>query len=245
YEAVRVAAEGPTTLSRFANTAARSGFDGVVVRNRYANPAEYDREKLTEAFGIDVVPGIEIDADDRTAASGTIGHRRAETVILVLRGGTPDLNRFAAETPKVDVLSNPMGGEGDLNHVIVRAAAENGVRLEVDLGPALRMSGGPRVQHLRALRKQRELIQAYDAPYVVSASPRTHLQIRRPRELVALGAQLDFEAEFIEAGLEEWEHLAERNRERRSDSYVGPGVRIEPGDDFDRNDETDTDTDGQ
>ncbi|MFB6267201.1 MAG: RNase P subunit p30 family protein [Halodesulfurarchaeum sp.] len=241
YEAVRVAAEGPTTVSRFASTAARSGFDGVVVRNRNADPAAYDREAIADAFGIDVVQGIEIDADDRTAASGTIGHRRSEAVILVLRGGTPDLNRFGAENPKVDVLSNPMGGEGDLNHVIVRAAAENGVRLEVDLGPALRMSGGPRVRHLRALRKQRELIQAYDAPYVVSASPRTHLQVRRPRELVALGAQLGFEPEFIEAGLEEWGTLAARNRERRSDSYVGPGVRIEREDDSDIEDETGTD----
>jgi ribonuclease P/MRP protein subunit RPP1 len=88
----------------------------------------------------------------------------------------------------------------------------------------LRLDGGRRVQALRKLRKLRELVGAYDAPYVVSATPRSHLQLRAPRELDALGETLGFEAGAMRAGLREWGRLAERNRERLSESFIAPGV---------------------
>ena len=230
YEAVRVGAEGPTTVSRFASTVARSGFDGLVVRNRHDAQADYDPAALTDSFDLDVVTGIEIDVADKRAASGAIGNHRSEAEVLLLSGRDPTLNRYAVESPRVDVLADPMGGEGDLNQVIVKAAANNGVYLEVNLGPVLRSEGGKRVQALRGLRKLRELIAAYDAPYVVSASPETHLQVRAPRELLAVGEQIGFDSAQIERGLAAWGDIAARTRDRRSDEYVAPGVRREEPD---------------
>lgn len=227
YDAVRVAAEGPTTVSRFASTLARVGFAGMVVRNRQDAMAEYDPAAIAERYGIDVVPGIEIVTDDKAVASGTIGHRRTEAVVLLLRGDSPELNRFAAESPRVDVIADPRGGEGNLNHVIVKTAADNDVALEVNLGPVLRQSGGPRVQALRRLRKLRELIEAYDAPFVVSVDAETHLQVRAPRELLAVGEEIGFEREQIQAGLERWGTIAANHRRRDDPDYVAPGVRLE------------------
>ncbi len=227
YEGVRVAAEGRTTVSRFARTVARMGFDGMVVRNGQADPARYDAESLAAGYDIDVVEGFEIDTTDKAVASGTIGNRRSEVDVLVLRGRTPELNRYGAENARIDVLGDPMGGEGDLNHVIVETAAENRVALEVNLGHVLRLTGGARVQALRDLRKLRELIEAYDAPFVVSAAPKTHLQVRTPRELLALGAEIGFDAEALRMGLERWGTIAARNRRRRDPDFVAPGVRVE------------------
>jgi len=227
YEAVRVRADGPTTVARFASTVARSGFDGLVVRNRHDDWATYDREEIADALGIDVARGIEIHVEDKAGASGAIGNYRPEAEVLVLQGRDPELNRYAAESPRVDVLADPMGGEGDVNHVIVKEAAKNGVHLEMALGPVLRMSGGPRVQALRGLRKLRELVEAYDAPFVVSAAPETHLQVRGWRELVAVGETIGFDRSQIRQGLSAWGAIAERTRERRSAEYVAPGVRRE------------------
>jgi ribonuclease P/MRP protein subunit RPP1 len=80
------------------------------------------------------------------------------------------------------------------------------------------------VKRLRKLRKLRELVAAYDAPYVVSATPRSHLQLRAPRELAALGEVLGFDADDVLAGLDAWGRLAERNRHRGSESFIAPGV---------------------
>lgn len=224
YEAAAVASGGSTTVSRFAATAARLGYAGLVVRNDHHMMVDYDPEALGRAADIDVVPAIEFAASDRAEASGHLGTLRPQTTVLVFDGGSPDLNRFGAEQPKIDVLADPMAGSGDVNHVIVKAAVENDVALELSLGTVLRETGGARIRALRDLRKLRELIGAYDAPYVVSAGARTHLHLRAPRELIAVGREIGFEPAAIEQGLAAWGDIAERNRDRLSTEFVSPGV---------------------
>jgi len=222
YEAVYAHPEGDATAARQAKTAAEYGFEGVVVRTR---EAEYDPESLAERHGIDVVPGVEIDAEDPQEASGAVGNFRSDCILLLVRGGTDAVNRFAVEQDRVDVLTRPFGNGGDVNHVLVKAAIDHDVRIEFDLGPVLRDDGGTRVRRLRKLRKLRELVADFDAPYVVSATPGSHLRLRAPRELVAVGERIGFEPEAVRDGLAEWGRLAARNRERLSDSFISPGVR--------------------
>lgn len=231
YEAVRVEAGGPTTPARFAATVADAGFDGLVVANRHEKRAEYDPDRLRDAYGIDVVEGIEIATTDKGVASTEITNFREQTTVLLVRGGTEAMNRYAVETPAVDVLRDPLGNDGDVNHVLVKTAVENDVRIEVTLGPVLRKSGGPRVQALRGLRKLREILDHYDAPFVVSADPAVHLAVRAPRELLAVGQQIGFTEEQVRAGLEEWRTIADTNRRRLSPDYVADGVRIGRGED--------------
>jgi len=221
YEAITAYPAGTSTVSRYAKTAARHGFDGLVVRTR---DAAYDPVAIGDRYGIDIVDGIEVDAENPESASGSIGNFREACTLLLVRGGTNALNRYAVEQDRVDVLTRPMAGDGDFNHVLARAAETHGVRVEFDFGPVLREAGGQRVQALRGLRKLRELVEQYDTPYVVSGTPRSHFGLRAPRELIALGEQIGFSAAGIETGLAEWGRLAARNRERTDDSFVAPGV---------------------
>ena len=224
YEAVHAHPDGESTVARLAATAADYGFDGVVVRNHGDARAEYDADRIRDEYGLDVVRGVEIRAEDPSQASGYLGSYREEATVLALHGGSTALNRFAVRQERVDVLAHPMR-DGDLNHVLAKAASEHGVRLEVNLARVLRASGGRRVRAISDLRKLRELIDAVDAPYVVSADPSSHLQLRAPRELVAVGEVIGFEPEAIEAGLAEWGRIAAANREHRSEAFVEPGVR--------------------
>ena len=225
YEAVHAHPDGDSTVSRFAREAARAGFDGVVVRSRGALD-DGDAAAVAERVGEDVVDAVEIVADDPESASGAVGNFRRKHTVVCVRGGSDRLNRFAVEQPRVDVLTRPTAGGGDFNHVLARAARDNGVRVEFDFGPLLRADGGRRVRALKRTRKLRDLVRAYDAPFVVSANPRSHLQMRAPRELRALGEAVGFEGDEIEAGLREWGRLAARNRERTSEAFVEPGVRL-------------------
>ncbi|SEQ35545.1 RNase P subunit p30 family protein [Natrinema salaciae] len=225
YEAVHAHPDGESTVARFANRAADYGYEGVVVRNHSDARAEYDPEEISEEYGIDVVEGVEIRADDPQEASGSVGNFRSSQTIVGIHGGTTTMNRFAVEQTKVDVLAHPMTGDGDVNHVLAKAAVENGVRIEFDLAGVLRESGGHRVRILQSLRKLREIVDHYDAPYVVSADPTSHLELRTPRELKALGEQIGFTREFVGDGLAEWGRLAERNRHVDSESFIEPGVQ--------------------
>ncbi|MFB6137988.1 MAG: RNase P subunit p30 family protein [Halobacteriaceae archaeon] len=222
YEAVR--ASEASTPSRLAATAARAGYDGVVLRN--ARTAVADVAALREAVDCDVVVAAEVVADDPQSARGHVGNYRPDVTLLVVRGGSVATNRFAVESPKVDVLARPMHGDGDVNHVLLRAAAENDVHVEVNLGPVLRSTGGPRVRAIRSLRKLAELVDAYDTPHVVSADPGDHLEVRAPREVVAVGEAAGLDPAFVREGLAAWGALAERRRREQSPEWVAPGVRV-------------------
>jgi ribonuclease P/MRP protein subunit RPP1 len=233
YEAVHAYPDGDATAARFARTAADYGFEGIVVRTRGGNPADRglgDRsapffERLRAAFDVDVVDAAEIVADDPSTASGAVGNYRPDHTLLIVRGGSDRMNRFAVEQERVDVLSRPFDGSGDFNHVLAKAARDNDVAVEFDLGTVLRQEGGRRVRRLQKLRKLREILDHYGTPFVVSARPTSHLQLRAPREMRAVGEAVGFEGEVIEAGLREWGEIAARNRTRQSDSFVAPGVR--------------------
>lgn len=224
YEAVTAHPDGDSTVARLAATAASDGYGGVVVRNwRDAEP-DRDRADIAAEAGVDVVVGVELDARERSQASGHIGSVRDDVTVLAVRGDSPDLNRFVAESERVDVLAAPMAGGGDVNHVVVKAAKRHGVRLEFDLSRVLRASGGERVRALRGLRKLRELVEHFDAPYVASLRPTSHLHLRRPREVVAVAEEIGFSETQIRDGFAEWGRLAARNRGRRSEEFIAPGV---------------------
>ena len=225
YEAVHARPEGDSTVARLAVTAREYGFEGIVVRDHTDALGSYDAERVRDAYGVDVVRGVEIRTDDPSKASGHLGNVRPKYTLVALHGGSDRLNRFAVEHERVDVLAHPMARGGDFNHVLAKAAARNGVRVEFNLQRVLRADGGRRVQALQGLAKLHRLVEKYDVPYVVSADPFSHLQLRAPRELRTVGEAIGFDAEWIEDGLAEWGRLATRNRERRSEDFIQPGVQ--------------------
>lgn len=230
YEAVNLGTDEAATASRFVRAASDYGFAGVVLRRAVGDAIDDPAPKpnhgaLAAEAGIDVVECVEIVADEPSEAAGAVGGHRPDTTLVAVRGGTPALNRFAVEQERVDVLTRPLAGEGGFNHVLAKAAVENGVRVEFDLGPVLRTAGGERVRGLSDRRRLREILDHYDTPFVVSATPEHVFGLRAPRELRALGEVIGFGGERIESGLREWGLLAERNRERLDDAFIAPGVR--------------------
>jgi ribonuclease P/MRP protein subunit RPP1 len=227
YEGVHAHPDGDTTVARFAMTAAEYGYDGIVVRNHGDDPASYDPAAIRETYEIDVVTGVEIRAPDPSRAGGFLGNHRQDRTVVAVHGGNPEINRFAVEQPAVDVLAHPMAGDGDFDHVLARTAAENEVRIEISLRRVLTETGGPRVQALQNLQKLWDLLEYYGTPFVVSADPASHLQLRAPRDLAPMGDIIGIPTERILEGLREWGRIAERNRDRHSDAFVQPGVRRE------------------
>jgi ribonuclease P/MRP protein subunit RPP1 len=227
YEAVHAHPDegSESTVARLAMTASEYGYDGIVVRNHGGSPASYDPGAVGETYGVDVVTGVEVRTPDPSRASGFVGSHRSDCTIVAVHGGDPAINRFAVEQPAVDLLAHPTAGDGEFDHVLAREAAKNGVRVELPLGPALRTSGGERVRALGDLRRLHDILSHYDTPYVVSGDPRSHLELRAPRELRALGDVVGIGADCVAEGLAEWGRLAHRNRTRQSDAFVEPGVR--------------------
>lgn len=220
YETAYPYPDGDATAARHAQTAARYGYDGLVVRT----DIDESLTAIRDQYGIDIVDGVEIDVDRPEEAGRIVGDVRQESELVSVLGGSDRLNRFAVEQDRVDVLSRPMDG-GDFNHVLAKKAAVHGTRVEFDFGPLLRSSGGRRVRALGSLRKLRELVTNSETPYVVTASSRSHFHLRAPREIVAVGKQAGFEAEWLRDGLAEWGEIAAQNRRRLSGDFIAPGTK--------------------
>jgi ribonuclease P/MRP protein subunit RPP1 len=220
YEAVHARPAGRSSVARFAGEARAAGFAGVVVRDREATVPAGAAGDVVRGATVDAAPG---------EASGRVGALRDETTLLLVRGGTRARNRFAVEEARVDVLAAPTGPHASeacpFGEAAARAAARNGVRVEFDLGPVLRAAGGTRVRAIDALSRLHDAVTAYDAPHVVSAAPASHLALRDPRALAAVGEAVGLPAGFVREGLREWGRLAARNRDRAGEDWVMPGVR--------------------
>ena len=227
YAAAHAHPDGESTAARLALTAAEYGYEGLVIRNHGDRPATYDSETLADAYGIDIVTAVEIRAEDPGQATGFVGSHRDRATIVAVHGGDRSINRWAVEQPAVDVLAHPTAGDDTddgVDHVLARTAADNGVRIELSLAGVLRQEGGTRVRAIQELTRLWTLVDTYETPYVVSGDPASHLALRAPRELAALGKVIDVPADRIRDGLAEWGRLATRNRHRQSDAFVEPGV---------------------
>lgn len=226
YEAVRPYPTGDSTVARYATTAADQGFDGIVVRSAAEDPAAYDAAEIREAYGIDVVVGTEIRTTDPSRASGLLGAHRRDSTVLMVRGGTAAMNRFAVRQDRVDVLALPVDGEDPFEFALAGEAVDHDVHVAVDLAGVLRRTGGTRVRAIDRLERLWGILDDRDVPYVVTGSPTAHLELRAPRELVAVGALCGMDGEALEAGLRAWEGIADRNRDRLAGRVPSPGVEI-------------------
>ncbi len=215
YDAVET---GDAAADRFVATAARLGYDGLVLRGLAPDAVPDDH-------GVDAVPAVTVDADPERAGS-LVRDRRETATLLVVRGGTVARNRFATGEPRVDVLAGAVGPDAfPFDDVLARAAAREGVRVAFDLGPVLRATSGSRVRAIAALSRLRDLVETNDTPHVVTAGADTPLELRDPRALAAVGEAAGLSAEFVREGLREWGRLVARNRDRAGDDWVMPGVR--------------------
>lgn len=211
-EAVSVYPDGTSTASRFAMTASQLGYDGIVIRNSRSVAAEPPTSAIREKFDIDIVEGIEVVRADPDEISGQLPHLKEQTELLLVAGGSESMNRFVSGQHHVDVLTDPIGPDGpDIDPGVATQARDNQVAIELNLAP-LTSNGGERVRYLDRLNRLWETIDHYDAPYVITVSPESHLKLVAPREAAALGDLVGLEGTDVRTGLATWLDIATVNR---------------------------------
>ena len=222
-EAATAYPTGQSTVSRLALTADRIGFDGIVIRNAPSTEATAAVAHRATADEIELVYGQELSTGTIETISGRLPQLRKETTVLMVAGGTEQMNRFVARQSHVDVLTRPIDHSGpDLDQGVAKAAIEHEVAVEIDLSP-LRSPGGIRVRYLDRLRRLWRIVEYYEVPYVLTIRPASHLELVAPREIVALAEIVGLDAVAARRGLATWMSIAERNREHAGEGFIEPG----------------------
>jgi len=221
YECLKAYPEGSASASRLALTAKRLGYPGIIICNQ--EPHKLFRPGATEFIkGIEVAIGAEVTAQNARALKSRISSLRARYPFLMVRGTTEEIIRVASEDPNVDVLQHPCDVRRPLGIATARAARLNQVAIGFDLSPLLKLCGSPRARWLEALRRNLLFSRKFDLCPVITAGARSHLDLRSPRDLIALAEVAGFELDEAKEALSLPGKLLELNRRR----WQSPGVEL-------------------
>lgn len=175
--------ETDVPVEELLRVAKRYGYAGIAITNH----DEIMKENLVPNS---IFRGVEIRANSFSELKRKIKHHRGKVSLLAVHGGNAKINRAALEDSRVDILAHPCGekGEGELNHVLVRYAAENGVAIDFNLNAIIQSRRGDRARILLKMRENLKLVRKYKAPMILTSNARSIYDLRAPREMIALAA---------------------------------------------------------
>jgi ribonuclease P/MRP protein subunit RPP1 len=151
---------------------------------------------------------------------------RKSADIIMVSGGTDELNRAAVETPEVDILMNhEVQGRAGINHILAKLAKENNVHIAFDYNQLVTSYRLGRVQGFSSLVATAKAVRKYGSPFVITSGAMDPWGMRSGSELMALGRQLGFTEGHTAKGLSY--AMVKENRKRLSGKWVMPGVEVE------------------
>ena len=95
----------------------------------------------------------------------------------------------------MDLLMHPCDVRRPLAIATARAAKLNQVSIGFDLSPLLLLRGSSRSRWLEALSRNLQLVRKFELCPVITTSATSHLDLRSPRDIVALAEVAGFEPE--------------------------------------------------
>ena len=221
FELARCYPEGSSSASRMAYTARQLGWGGIIFLSRDPDGI-FMPEAAQRVKGIELAIGAEAQAPGSRALKSRIGSLYSRYPFVAVLGSSEEMVRMASEDPHVDLLFHPCDVRHPLGIATARAAAQNQVAIGFDLSPLIHLRGHNRARWMQALRHNLVLVRKFHIRPAITAGAASHLDLRSPRELMALAGVAGFEADEAREALCWPGRVLEKNRR----NWAGPGVEI-------------------
>ncbi|MBW6518775.1 MAG: ribonuclease P protein component 3 [ANME-2 cluster archaeon] len=177
-------ADSPSRLALEANDL---GYSGICLTSFNRNNTLHKHDIPHPALkNFEVYTGIEIQVESVSKLTKEVNRLRGNVDFIIIGGGNEDINRAAVENGKVDILAHPTAQGKPLNHVLAKAAADNGVSVDFNMDALIMQRGGSRIKVLAAMRQNLVLARKHGVPMVITSNARSHYDLRTPREMMAL-----------------------------------------------------------
>ena len=222
---VHAVPDGENTAEQLAALARHFGYSGIALAN-HSDKLPQSQPVLSSTNEFEVFRGIELVEENPSKLHGLIGKFRKSVDVLIVHGGSENVNRAALENPKVDILNHPAFDKSSgLNQVLAKAAAENNVAIGLTLRSLLHSRGPRRVRLLSDLRANLDLTRKYDVSLVLSSDAMSCFDLRSPMDALALAEVCGLEEdEALEAMTTVPERIISRNR--LGPGYIREGVEV-------------------
>lgn len=203
---------GENTIDEMVLFAKHLGLSGIGVIRYF--PAQ---EQVVNRDDFDLANVLMLKASKPDELSEMIKKARKKCEVLMVHGGDFDVNRAACENPMVDVLCHPELNRKDsgLDHICVKAAADNDVAIEVNFREIAESFKLHRVRVLSAVRKNIDLCKRFNTPLLTSSSAVSRWGLRSGREMASLTHVLGLDlSKAIDTVSVIPESMVSRNREK-------------------------------
>jgi len=199
---------------------------GLIVTLKDIPPIQKALDKRDWRLKPRVVLGTDASADTPSQLRRTVSRLRKSTEIIVVRGGTDELNRAALEISEIDILTgHHVNGRCGINHVLARLAKKNNIAIAFEMSRLVTSYRMGRIQEFSSMEETARVVRKYGAPYILTSGAMDPWDMRSRSELIALGKQLGFSELQSKKGLSD--SIIKENRKRLSGKWVMPGVEIE------------------
>lgn len=223
--------EGESTIEQLAQRAKELGYAGICFSEYYEGRAQLEKLKAKIAGAskktkIEILLGFE--ARNTRELKRLTDMRRLYDVLLA-RGGDLRLNRAAVESKKVDILTHPEHGRYDcgMNHVMAKLAKKNDIAIEINFREMLTSTKKTRSRILTSMRDNIALAKKYKMPIILCSGSISHWELRDPLCMSSMAEQLGLPLKQAKEAVSKVpEKIVKRVKERKSEKWVMPGVRV-------------------
>lgn len=223
--------EGKSSVEEIARRTKLLGFKGICFATYFKDrhkikPLREKASEISEKTGVNIFIGMEAKTTEELRK---LVRTRREYDVLLVRGSDLYLNRKAVQTKEVDILTHPEFNRKDsgLNHVMAKLAARNNVAIEINFREILLSSKNTRSHIMHNIAKNVMLCKKYKTPIIICSGAISHLQLKDPKILMSMGCLLGLELNEAKKALSEVpERIVKIIKERQSEEWVRPGVRI-------------------
>ena len=218
---IKALPEGSDSPSRLGLAAKHLGYDGIIICN--SEPGNIFRPEASEKInGVSISFGARVVANTPRSMLSRVDSFRSKYPFIAVCGGSEEINRAACENPIVDVLIHPGNGKHILEISSARAAKLNQVAIGIDLSPLIWLRGSSRSKWMSVIGRSLDLIRKFDLDIMITAGCRSHLDLRAPRDLLALAEIVGLERTEAERAM----CLPAKIIELNMRNWAGPGVEI-------------------
>jgi ribonuclease P/MRP protein subunit RPP1 len=197
-----------------------------------SGPREDELAKLkamcTEA-GVDFVSRVDIHPRTENDLTYFLRKFRRRFEIICISCDSKEVARQAAKDRRVDLLSFPSLDYHKRFFDPAEAELASGslAALEVDIKPLLVLDGPPRVRLLMSLRREVAVAREFKVPIIISSGVGEERFMRFPRDMASLAYLIGLdEASALDAVSTSSVAIVKRNREKLSNRFVAPGIKI-------------------
>jgi len=164
-----------------------------LVVNSKENLEEYHEiiEEIKRNTKLEIIKGLLIDENKDKITKIAKKNRRDFELILV-KGGSYEINRFACSSQYIDILSNPGSGRKDcgIDHICCKDAKEHEVLIELNFREILKVSGIDKIKELNKMKEILRLCKRFNTNFIVNSGAKDVYELRGGRELASLSYSL-------------------------------------------------------